>query len=168
MDRKTGLSTSHKSLDFIFILALLCIFAFGALMVVVLGANTYKGIKSDMDSNFEFRTPLSYISTKIRQHDDINSIRISNMEGTDILVLESIDAGVPCETLIYEYDGSLYEVYLEKGTPFKLDEGLAIIPCNGLTFKIDGNLLKLEAADHQGNTRQLSVSFRTSQGGETS
>ena len=164
-NRKFRLNMNHTSLDFIFILVLLCIFAFGSLMTVILGSNAYKGIKEDMDSNFELRTPLSYISTKIRQNDSIGSIQIINKEGTDALVLENPDNGEICQTWIYEYQGSLYEVYLKKGTPFNLEDGLDIIPSYGLDFKLEGNLLQIKAADHQGKTRSLSLSFRTSQGG---
>lgn len=167
MDHRFRLKIGHTSLDFIFILALLCVFAFGALMAVILGSNTYKEIKDNMDSNYELRTPLSYISTKIRQHDDADSIQIITKEGTDALVLESLDAGVLCQTWIYEYNDSLYEVYLDKGTEFNLEDGIAIVPSYGLAFDLENNLLKVEASDHQGNTRSLSLSFRTDQGGES-
>ena len=167
MDRKFRLNIGHTSLDFIFILALLCVFAFGALMAVVLGSNTYKEIKDSMDSNYELRTPLSYISTKVRQHDDSNSIQIINKEGIDALVLENPDNGKICQTWIYQYENSLYEVYLDKGTEFSLADGLAIIPSYGLEFNLKDNLLHVEATDHQGKTRALSLSFRTDQGGES-
>lgn len=164
-NRRFRFDINHAPFDFIFILVLLCIFAFGALMTASLGSNIYKGIKGDMDSNFEFRTPLSYIATKVRQNDRIDSIRIINKEGTGALVLEAPDNGVTCETWIYEYQGFLYEVYLEKGTPFHLEDGLAMIPSHGLEFKLKGNLLQITASDHKGKTRSLSLSFRTDQGG---
>ncbi|WP_019850139.1 DUF4860 domain-containing protein [Desulfitobacterium sp. PCE1] len=165
MDYKFKWSIHNRSLDFIFILALLCVFAFGSLIAVILGANIYKGIKENMDSNFEFRTPLSYIGTKVRQSDVIDSIRIVEKEGVDALVLEQPEGGEICQTWIYEYQGSLYEVYIEKGTPFLLEEGLAIIPSYGLEFDLKGNLLDIKTKDHNGKTRGLSLSFRTSQGG---
>ncbi len=64
-------------------------------------------------------------------------------------------------------DGSLYEVYLSKGTTFNSADGLAIIPSYGLEFNLKDNLLQFESTEHQGNTRDLSLSFRTSQGGES-
>lgn len=167
MDRKIRLNINSASLDFIFILGLLCVFAFGALMAVILGANTYKGIKDDMDSNFELRTPLSYISTKVRQGDAMDSIQVVKKDGVDALVLEKLDNGVPCQTWIYEYKDSLYEVYIEKDTDFRLEDGLPIIPSYGLQFSIDNDLLNVTAQDHRGETRSLSLSFRTSQGGES-
>lgn len=166
MDRKFNWSNNNRSLDVIIILALLCIFAFGSLMTVVLGSNTYKGIKEDMDSNFEFRTTLSYISTKVRQSDEIDSIQIVEKDGIDALVLEKVDNGEILQTWIYEYQGFLYEVYIEKDTPFLLEEGLAMIPSYGLSFDLTGNLLRIQTEDHRGNPHSLSLSFRTSQGGD--
>lgn len=158
---------SHTPLDFIFILALLCVFSFGALITVVLGSNTYRNIKEDTDSNYELRTPLSYISTKIRQNDSVDSIRIIQKEGTDALVLETVDNGETCQTWIYEYQGSLCEVYVESGTSFQLEDGLAMIPSSGLEFDLKNGLLKVSAKDHLGETRSLSLSFRTDQGGDS-
>jgi hypothetical protein len=167
MEHRIGRETNQSPLDFIFILALLCVFAFGALIAVILGSNTYQNIKEATDSNYELRTPLSYISTKIRQSDSVDSIRIIRKEGIDALVLETVDNGEVCETWIYEYQGSLCEVYLEKGTPFQLEDGLAIIPGNGLEFDLKDGLLMISARDHLGEVRSVSLSFRTEQGGDS-
>ena len=166
LNRTSRANINRTSLDFIFILSLLCIFAFGALMAVILGSNTYKGIKEDMDSNFELRTPLSYIATKVRQNDQTDAIRVAQKEGTDALVLETQDGGEVCQTWIYEYEGSLYEVYIEKGTDFRLEDGLAMIPSYGLELKREGELLQISVKDHRGKTGSLSLSLRTSQGGD--
>ncbi len=167
MDHRTGMKVSRTSLDFIFILGLLCVFAFGALIAVILGSNTYQNIKENMDSNYELRTPISYISTKVRQYDSVDSIQIIQKEGTDVLVLETVDNGEVCQTWIYEHNGSLCEVYLEKGTSFQLDDGLAIIPSSGLAFELEGNLLEIRATDRRGKALSLSLSFRTKQGGDS-
>lgn len=156
----------HLSTDFIFILILLCIFAFGSLMSVILGANTYKSINADADSNFEFRTTLSYIASKVRQNDGIDAVHIVQKDGVDALVIAVDDNGEACETWIYEYDHHLYEVYIAKGTPFALHDGVKMIPSYGLDFDIDNNnLLHITASDASGETKTLTLSFRTNQGG---
>lgn len=165
MLRKSNLGFAHKQLDFIFILALLCIFAFGSFIMVIYGANIYKGIHADMDSNFEFRTPLSYISTKVRQNDDQNMISIVEKDGVQALVLETIDSGERSQTWIYEYNHSLREIYLTKGISFQLDDGQAILPSYGLTFEMENGLLNITTKDHRGNSRSLSIAFRAEQGG---
>ncbi|MDF3002781.1 MAG: hypothetical protein K0Q48_2900, partial [Bacillota bacterium] len=133
---KFNLSREHISLDFLFILALLCLFSFGSLMAVVMGANTYMKIKDSSDSAFELRTPLSYISMKVRQHDEINSVAVVQKEGINALVLEGLDGEELCQTWIYEYKGNLCEVYLEKDTAFELENGMAILPSHGLMLEM--------------------------------
>ncbi|MDD2218152.1 MAG: DUF4860 domain-containing protein [Eubacteriales bacterium] len=156
----------HISTDFIFILILLCVFAFGSLMSVILGANTYKSINADADSNFESRTTLSYIASKVRQSDEIDEIHIVHKNGVDALVLATDDNGEACETWIYEYDQHLYEVYIAKGTPFELHDGIKMIPSYGLDFDIDdGKLLIITSTDASGDNKTLTLSFRTNQGG---
>lgn len=153
------------SVDFIFILALLCVFAFGSLMSVILGSNAYKDINADMTSNFEFRTPLSYIASKVRQGDAVNAVRIVQKDGVEALVLSTDDGGVPCETWIYEYDDHLYEVYITKDTAFALADGIEMIPSYGLDFETAGKLLHITAGDAAGKMHTLTLSFRTTQGG---
>ena len=45
--------------DFLFTLALFCVFAASALMVVVIGANVYRQTVRGMDSNYDSRTSLT-------------------------------------------------------------------------------------------------------------
>ena len=163
---KFRLNREHLSLDFLFILVLLCLFSFGSLMAVVMGANTYMKIKDASDSSFELRTPLSYIGMKVRQHDENNSISVIQKDGTNALVLQTLDGDELCETWIYEYEGNLCEVYLEKGTAFDLEDGMAILPSRGLKFEMSEGQLTIKAEDHNEKKQTLTLSLRTGQGGE--
>lgn len=153
------------SVDFIFILILLCIFAFGSLVSVVLASDNYQEINEQTDSNFEFRTTLSYIASKVRQGDALDAVRIEEKDGVSALVLAVDDDGQPCETWIYEYDDHLYELYIAVGTPFELQDGIEMIPSYGLSFEAEDNLLHITAGDGQENLRTLTLSLRTEQGG---
>lgn len=163
---KFRLNREHLSLDFLFILALLCLFSFGSLMAVVMGANTYMKIKDASDSSFELRTPLSYIGMKVRQHDETNAISALQKDGANALVLEVLDGDELCETWIYEYEGNLCEVYLEKDTAFDLKDGIAILPSRGLTFEMAEDKLTIKAEDHNGKMQTLTLSLRTGHEGE--
>lgn len=165
MPKKLTFDHAYNSWSFILTIMLLGIFAFGSLLAVILAANAYQNINNNIDSNSEFRTPLSYISNKIRQNDTAGAIKVIKKDGTDILILESMDDGEICETWIYEYDGSLCEVYIKKGTEFQLEDGLAIIPSYGLKFNVTNNLLEIRSTNHQGQTRSLFLALRSEQGG---
>lgn len=157
---------NHNPLDYLFILMLLCVFAVGSLLAVILGANVYKEVTATVDANFQVRTTLSYFSTKIRQSDEQGAVRVEEKDGIKALVLESFDGEELCETWIYAYDDFLYETYLAKGTYFQLEDGLQLIPSYGLQIEKDGSLISIHVADFNGKKHSLSLSLRADEGGE--
>ncbi|WP_027399648.1 DUF4860 domain-containing protein [Anaerovorax odorimutans] len=153
---------NHRSVELILILILLCIFSFTCLLLVSFGSNIYKEITKEMDSNFQLRTPLSYISTKIRQYDAEDAIWLEEKDGITALVLESDDAGELCQTWLYEYKGYLYELYIEKGTNFNLDDGIAIIPSYGLKLSMaNQDSIYIRSYDSNKKSMRLLLSLRS-------
>ena len=54
MDRK------QHTIDIVFALSLFCVFAVLSLFVVVMGANVYRGISSEMTAGYHMRSSLVY------------------------------------------------------------------------------------------------------------
>jgi len=161
--KKLQIHTDRGVLDLLFILILLFIFAVSSLVIVMIGANAYKSVVNDMQANFDLRIPLSYISTKVQQHDETNAIHLLEKEGTDVLVLESTADSTSYETWIYVYDHQLYEVLLEKGQTMDLSSGMAILAVSGLDLKMtDSSLLEITSYDNTGKTLSLSLNLRSS------
>lgn len=160
--QKYNTNLSHKSPDFIFILILLCIFAFGSLGVVIFGTNIYANITDQTDTNFNKITPLSYIASKVRAHDGVGNIRTVQKEGTTALVLIEEENGTTYETWIYSYDNYLYDLLVESGTGFNLSDGIQLIPNYGLEMSFsDNRLLKLNSYDQNGKALSLNVAIRS-------
>lgn len=92
--------------DFLFTLALFCVFAASALMVVVIGANVYRQTVRGMDSNYDSRTSLTYLTEKVRQNDAANAVTIRSVGDSPALVLSqqagsgSMKPGFMCTTAI--------------------------------------------------------------------
>lgn len=139
----------------VYILSLLVIFALGALMMVLYGANSYHHIQQETRASDQKRIPLAYIASKVRQYDQEGCLTIAKKQGNRVLVLETIDGGLPCETWIYTYQGDLYEMYVDKGAQFDLSQGEIIIPQCRLDMSLEQGLLTLVAYDEQGNSQQL-------------
>ena len=55
--------------DFVFILALFCVFSASAFLAVVIGASVYQTTTENMDANYRNRTASAYITEKIRHND---------------------------------------------------------------------------------------------------
>lgn len=151
-------ATAHS----LFILGLLVVFVGSALIWVLIGADVYHKITQDMESNFERRTPLSYIAAQVRGADEKGQVSIEFKEGRAVLVLSQKLAGIDYETWIYEYEGNLYEAYIESTTPITLADGMSLVAVQGLKMeKLQKNLLRFEAADHLGKTLELVISLRS-------
>lgn len=111
----------HKSeepgrhiVDILFVLALFCVFAASALMLVTIGANVYKRTASNMTKHFSERTACSYLTEKLRQNDIAGAVSISEIDGTEVLVLtQEIDGEAFC-TYLYLYDGYLKELFVRR------------------------------------------------------
>jgi hypothetical protein len=86
-------------------------------MVVMLGADIYRKGVDDMQRNFDSRTSLSYLATKLRQGDEAGGILVTELEGCPALVLEETINGTLYRTWIYSYEGSLREVFTPGAEP---------------------------------------------------
>ncbi len=155
-------STNHGMLDLFFIIILLSAFAISALIIVMIGARVYQNVTAEMQSNFDLRIPLSYISTKVKQHDAKEAVQLLTKENTDVLVLSSTDQQVSYETWIYTYDQQLYEIMVKKGQQFSLADGLAILPLEGLDLKMEqSKLLQITSYNKEGATLELFLDMRS-------
>ncbi|WP_165445152.1 DUF4860 domain-containing protein [Bacilliculturomica massiliensis] len=153
----------YRSPDTLCILLLLCVFAFSALMMAVFGANAYTRISTQKELHFQRTTPLFYIAGKVRQTGAPAAVRQDQCGGVPALVFTSDDGGEPCETWIYEYDGSLYELYIDAGAEFEPADGTPILDSDGLSFHLDGGRLTLTAAGQNGQRSEMTLTLR---GGE--
>lgn len=101
--------------DVLFVLALFCVFAISALMLVSIGASVYQKTVNDMDYNYNSRTAFSYITEKIRQNDIADGVAIGTLQDRPSLILAQEIDGAIYETYLYEYDGYLTELFIRSG-----------------------------------------------------
>ena len=97
--------------DVLFVLALFCVFAISALMLVTIGANVYQKTVNNMDTNYSSRTAFSYVTEKIRQNDETQTISIGTLEGRPAIILTQEIDDRQFNTYLYEYEGYLTELF---------------------------------------------------------
>ena len=148
--------------DLLFSLALFCVFAASALIIVIMGADVYQKSVNDMNRNSTIRTSLSYLSEKIHQNDAENGIRIDQLNDRPSLVLTQNLNGETYETWIYAYDGMLCEIMTDLENGFTPEEGQPILEIGSFSLEQNGSRIILTVSDTQGNTSSLSVSPRSS------
>lgn len=143
---------------------ILLIFLLTGVSLILFGAQTYESIGQDMESNFKIRTPMTYVATKVRQHDQVNSVEVKALEGASALVLKEEDENSSYETWIYVYEGQLMEAYIDTGAPLKLGDGMVLMEVQALDFKKEESKLTIEMRTDEGEAYTLYLRLRTKQG----
>lgn len=151
-------------IDIVFTLALFCVFAASALLVVLIGANVYKSTTSMMGLNFETRTSLTYVSTKIRQNDSAGGVLLGELEGVPALILTREIDGDGYNTWIYHYEGALREIFAPENSMVAPQNGQKIMEVK--SFKMETaapGALRFTSVDSLGRDISLVISPRSTQ-----
>lgn len=153
---------SKHTIDFLFPIALFFVFACTSLVVLLFSANTYEKIVAQSNNNFESGTCLAYITEKIRQNDSDGSISISSIDGiTALSIQENIDNHL-FNTYIYEYEGTLRELYVQDGVSVSPKTGTIIMDINKLEMKeLDTGLLEIKCTLSDGSIESVSIGITT-------
>lgn len=146
--------------DFLFTLALFCVFAASALLVVIMGANVYKSTVNTMTDNYENRTSLTYIAEKIRQNDTPGSVVISTVEDSPALVLRQQVGDREYQTWIYVYDGNLKEILIASDATLNPESGQTVKEQQSLALEQNGSLLTVTTTDPAGKSESITLHVR--------
>ncbi len=152
----------QHTVDSLFTLSLLGVFAISALLVTVFGANTYEKIVSASRKTYESTTALSYVREKIRQNDAAGCISVERLEDTDVLSLKSSVNGRSYITYVYYQDGMLRELYQQEGYDLPLSAGQGILKVHGLSMEqVSDSLLRFTAIDEDGSESEITVALNS-------
>ena len=86
-----------------------CFFLAGFFLVVLFGAQTYRGTVSGQMENNQSRVLLSYLTTCVKSSDSAGAVTLSEEGGSQILSIADGDSGY-CFRLYWQ-DGCLMEEY---------------------------------------------------------
>ena len=115
------------STDILFVLVLFLVFTSSALAVILLGARVYQSTSSRMESNYNVRTALAYVSEKIRQNDESGAVSLCELDGIPALTLSQRMEDTSYITYLYFQDGALKELLTEASREVSAEQGTAII-----------------------------------------
>lgn len=160
--------------DFLFILALFGAFAISALFVVLFGAKVYQKTVSDMNSNYEKRTALSYVTEKIRSHDysggaDVSDVNLDASYGDEHTVLKLYQDvnGKRYVTYMFVADGYLKEYTASEDQEFDYSSGAEILPVSKFEVKKESDsLYRFDIVDARGEETRFFVSMYSGTDGE--
>ena len=129
------------SIDILFPLILLCVFALCACGLVLVSVRSYERMVARADENYNTRTIAAYLREKTAGADTAGAVTITDFDGAQALKLSSEGYA----TYIYYYDGNLCEIYLAEGAEASREAGTAILPAGSVTFSFaNDSLLDVE------------------------
>ncbi len=153
MIRKAG-----HSIDFIFPVMLFFIFSLCAVTAILLAANVYSETASGASLNASSRTAVSYITEKIHQSDENGNTSTGRFNGIDAIIIDQDD----CRTYIYEYQGTLYELYEKKEAHALPGSGNKIMDVKEFTIEESyDRLITVTCEDENGIKTKASVALRS-------
>lgn len=152
---------SRHMIDILFVLTLFCVFAISALTLVTLGANIYQRTVDHMETNFESRTPYSYITQKVRQADQLDSVYVGSIDGNDALLIRQEIGDTQFTTYLYEYDGYLCELLTRADQQLSANAGNHIIKVESFEIKaLEANLFSVDITTIGNENLHLQISTR--------
>ena len=146
----------RHSINMIFVVTLLCMFAFTALSVAVMGADVYRKAADNMTSNFETRTSLMYITEKVRQSAGEN-FELRVVDGADALVINDVVGGKNVESWIFVSGGYLKEALLEEGSQATISDGNKIMALKSMDISQDGPLMTITVENPSGTVNSMTI-----------
>lgn len=136
---------TEKSISSVAALLVLAVFSIGILGVLLGGARVYKGLTGQGQADYDRRTCLQYLSTKLSQSTSPDSICVRQFGcGDALFLIETID-GREFVTRIYCHNGWLMELFSVNDPSFAPEDGEKILPLGNLNISQNGNLLTLQA-----------------------
>ena len=138
-------------------LSLFLLFAICSLFLISISAANYKGMLGENDKNFSANASLRYVTNKLHAYDIQNGISVVNDKGITMLSLEDSAVDGDYHTLIYFYNGYLYEIMTKKDNTFKLGDGEQILKVKNFTFKISDKKTVILSADNSDKKHVSSV-----------
>ncbi len=156
--------TSGKHIiDGVFVICLLLMFLISALTVIAIGASIYKKNVEQTSENYSQRISFAYITEKVRQADQKGLVFVEERFGKNALVLQQEIDGTKYNTIIYDYEGYLCELFArdDLGTLYP-QSGQKILQINSFDInEVTDGLLSATITDDNGIQESIFISIKS-------
>ncbi|MDO4198728.1 MAG: DUF4860 domain-containing protein [Erysipelotrichaceae bacterium] len=142
----------HNDLSRLFSMLLLLVLTVSVFMILLYEVNVYKNITSVNDVSDNDHIPYAYLVQRLRR---AKTIGVND----DVLEIHEENS----VTYIYLYEGYLRELTTLEGYQFDKTYGDKLFELNGFNVSNDDKTVKLEYTSVEGNTKNLTYSYRGGQ-----
>ncbi len=155
----------RTSISDIFPVALFLIFTFSVMFFVIISVQLYRSIVKHSGSAEDTDIAARYMVEKIRSHDELGNISVTDYMGHEAVRLDKMVKDQPYVTYIYVYNGTLRELYVEESELPNCteDSGTEILEINDMDIeKISDDLLRFNFSGKDNNNSEAIVSLKSS------
>ena len=110
----------------IYILGIFILFIASFLLLVILGAQTYRSTTAGQERNYRTRAQLSWLSAVIRANDREGAVSLAQAAGPENSQVLVVRDGSGYASRIYIYEGNLVEDYAAEDAELYPEEALKI------------------------------------------
>lgn len=148
--------------QFIYSFSLFLILSVGSFFLITIGANNYKGILGESNKSFNTNSSLHYVTNKLHSYDKPDGISLGEEDGIQLIILNDDLSESGYHTLIYCYDGNLYELMKQKRQQFVPGQGIKILPIDSFSAKaLSESCLVISASDKSSKDIVTSVALKS-------
>lgn len=141
--------------------ALLLLFAVSAMAVLLFATRAYRAIVEDSAGDDASRTALAYVSEKLHRQGSAGEVSLGAIEDRQALVLAQRFGGEAYNTYIYEYDGTLRELFVRAGTEVFPAAGRAVMELEDFAMeRLTDRVYRFTCRDGAGRTASAVVTVR--------
>ena len=164
MYRKIGNEAGYSLIEMSVVMLLLVMFGLGVFMLALSSSNAYEMLTMDKTVNEDIRIASSYITTKLRQNDKVDSVKVvkAYADKSDALVISEDISGETYVTWIYMSEGKLREVTIPDTLSPNDDLSFVISDIDSLEISIDGKTILFSIAKGDQMLSSKAVTLRTS------
>lgn len=155
-----GKANVQHGMQGVFVFVLLGLFALMSTLMVLLGAQMYRGTVDHSAENNAHRVLGAYVRSMVRAEDAAGAVRVEEYDGVTALAMTETIDGDDYVTWIYQYDGSLYEQFTDVGYDFDPAAGTPVCAANAMDASIDGSLLTVRLLDDRDEPCTVQVALR--------
>ena len=143
-----------------FVFVLLGVFALMSTLLVLFGAQMYKGTVNHSEMNNESRVLSSYVRSMIRAEDARDAVAIEEYDGVETIALHETIGDIKYVTWLYAYEDSLYEQFTMVDRPFSPINGTKILPVKEFSPKLENGVLTVDMVDESGKDVTVITTLR--------
>lgn len=136
-------------------LGILAVFALLILSVLLGGAGAYKRLTEQGKRQFDSRTCIQYIATKIRQAPE--GVLVDTFGQSDALLIPQTYGEDRYVTRVYCYDGWLMELFTSRSGEFSPEDGERLLPAQKISLQQEGTMLTIRITEEAENALLLDL-----------